>query len=127
MRLGYLCAALTAGFLLMPGSADAACSLGGGDFFFSGDRIVISLKTDSQPCRFRYNTERSASGVVIGFNSIRATTSPQHGTLKLDKFAVIYQPTTDYSGQDRFVIALCGELRGGFKGCSDLVYDVVVK
>jgi hypothetical protein len=105
-------------------SARAGCSMSPFEFFPDrNDRVHILIQTDAGS--FCDNSFREGPG--YRFADVSVVKPPPHGlvaTLATNHFA--YHALPNYKGADQYTIRACAVV-GQRKGCSTLIYDVMVR
>jgi hypothetical protein len=104
--------------------ARADCQLSPFAFFPDrNDTVHVQVVTDDKS--FCDNSFREGPGYA--FTKVTVTKAPPHGlvaTLGPNHFA--YRALPDYRGRDQYAIRACADV-GSRKGCSTLIYDVIVR
>jgi hypothetical protein len=104
--------------------ARAECAFSPFSFFPDrNDTVHVQVATDNES----YCDNSFREGPGYRFTNVSVTKAPRHGviaTLGPNHFA--YHPFANYHGNDQYTIRACA-IVGQRKGCSTLIYEVMVR
>ena len=117
--------AITLLFVVFSASlARAECTFSPFSFFPDrNDTVHVQVSTDSES----YCDNSFREGPGYRFTNVSVTKAPRHGliaTVGPNHFA--YHPFSNYQGNDQYSIRACA-IVGQRKGCSTLIYEVMVR